>query len=149
MFSPSLNRPPAIDDGFSHVSIEALKCLQVLGRIRKGNEDEIASLTGFSQKATLDVLYALKKNRLVEYKMGKKIQKDKSKSVEMDSFPLWHPTRNGLSIALRSWGASKQVDFSERTESRQDLYAPQEHVPQMAGMPAICLSTHGDLDRLE
>lgn len=120
LFSPALNPPPAIEDGFSHVSMEALKCLQVLGRIRKGHEDEIASLTGLSQKATLDVLYMLKKNRLVEYKIGKKIQKDKSKPVEMDPFPLWHPTRGGLSIALRSWGASKQVDFSTVKESHPD-----------------------------
>jgi len=120
LFSPSLHRPPAIDDGFSHVSMDALKCLQVLGRIRKGDEDEIASLAGLSKKVTLDVLYGLKKNRLVEYKIGKKIQKEKSKPVEMDPFPLWHPTRKGLSIALRSWGASKQVDFSRVKELNPD-----------------------------
>ena len=120
LFSPSLNRPHAIDNGFSHVSMDARKCLQVLGRIRKGNEDEIASLAGLSKEATLDVLYGLKKNRLVEHKIGKKIQKDKSKPVEMDPFPLWHPTRNGLSIALRSWGASKQVDFSKVKELNPD-----------------------------
>jgi hypothetical protein len=121
LFSPSLTRPPAIDDGFSHVSMEARKCLQVLGRIRKGNEDEIASLTGLSKKVTLDVLYGLKKNKLVEHKIGKKIQKDKSKPVEIDPFPLWHPTRKGLSIALRSWGASKQVEFSAVKELNPHL----------------------------
>ena len=120
LFSPSLNRPPALDNGFSHVSMEARKCLQVLGRIRKGNEDEIASLTGLSKKVTLDILYGLKKNKLVEHKVGKKIQKDKSKPVEMDPFPLWHPTRRGLSIALRSWGASKKVDFSRVKELNPD-----------------------------
>ena len=116
LFSPALHRPPAIDDGFSHVTMEARKCLQVLGRIRKGNEDEIASLAGLTKKVTLDVLYGLEESRLVEHKIGKKIQKDKSKPVEMDPFPLWHPTRKGLSIALRSWGASKQVDFSRMKE---------------------------------
>jgi len=120
LFSPALRRPPAIDDGFSHISMEVRKCLQVLGRIRKGNEEEIASLTGLSKKVTLDVLYALKNSKLVEYKIGKKIQKDKSKPVEMDPFPLWHPTRRGLSIALRSWGASKQVDFSKAKELHPD-----------------------------
>lgn len=120
LFSPSLSRPPAIDDGFSHVSMEARKCLQVLGRIRKANEDEIASLVGLSKKVTLDMLYELKKNRLVEHKIGKKIQKDKSKPVEMDPYPLWHPTRRGLSIALRSWGASKQMDFSRVKELNPD-----------------------------
>jgi hypothetical protein len=116
LYSPALNRPPAIDDGFSHVSLDALKCLQVLSRIRKGHADEIASLTGLSKEETLAVLDALKKNRLVKYKIGKKIQKDKSKPVELDPFPLWHPTRKGLSIALRSWGASRQVDFSKIKE---------------------------------
>jgi hypothetical protein len=53
LFSAALNCPPAIDDGFSHVSLEARKCLQVLGRIRKGDEDEIASLTGLSKNVTL------------------------------------------------------------------------------------------------
>jgi len=66
------------------------------------------------------VLHALEESRLVEYKVGKKIQKDKSKPVEMDPFPLWHPTRRGLSIALRSWGASKQVDFSKVKELHPD-----------------------------
>ena len=120
LFSPSLRRPPAIDDGFSHVSMEALKCLQVLGRIRKGDEDEIASLAGLSKKVALDILRVLEESRLVEYKIGKKIQKDKSKPVEMDPYPLWHPTRNGLSIALRSWGASKHVDFSNIKELHPD-----------------------------
>lgn len=120
LFSPSLRRPPAIDDGFSQVSKEALKCLQVLGRIRKGDEDEIASLAGLSRKAALDILRVLEESRLVEYKIGKKIQKDKSKPVEMDPYPLWHPTRNGVSIALRSWGASKQVDFSRAKELNPD-----------------------------
>ena len=100
--------------------MDALKCLQVLGRIRKGNEDEVASLAGLSKNVTLDVLHALEKNRLVEYKIGMKIQKDKSKPVEMAPFPLWHPTRNGLSVALRSWGASKQVDFSKVKELHPD-----------------------------
>jgi hypothetical protein len=112
--------PPAVEDGFSSVSQEELKCLQVLARIRKGSEDEIASLAGLSKKVTLDVMHALEKSKLVEYKIGKKIQKDKSKPVEMDPFPLWHPTRNGLSIALRSWGASKKVDFSTVKELYPD-----------------------------
>ena len=31
--------PPAVEDGFSSVSQEELKCLQVLARIRKGSEE--------------------------------------------------------------------------------------------------------------
>ena len=120
LFSPALHRPPTVEAGFSQVSMEALKCLQVLGRIRKGHADEIASLTGLSNNVTLDVLDGLKKNRLVAYKLGRKIQKNKSKPVEMDPFPLWHPTRNGVSIALSSWGAVKKVDLSRVKELNPD-----------------------------
>ncbi len=116
LFHSSLPRPPAVDNGFAGVSKEELKCLQVLTRIRKGDEDEVASLAGLSKNIACDVLPALEESGLAEYKIGEKIQKDKSKPVEMDPFPLWHPTRKGLSIALRSWGASKKVDFNKCKE---------------------------------
>ena len=33
---------------------------------------------------------------------------------------MWHPTRKGVSAALRSWGASKGVDFSNIKELHPD-----------------------------
>lgn len=50
------------------------------------------------------------------HKLGEKFQKEKSKPKEMDLYPMWHPTRPGVSVALRSWGASRQVDFSKVKE---------------------------------
>lgn len=124
-FRPTLypspqKRPPAIENELDNISQEHMKCLQVLARVRKGNVDEIASLTGLSEKVTENTLKELQENKQVIFKIGEKIQKDKSKPKAMDPYPMWHPTRNGLSIALRSWGASRQVDFSGVKELNPD-----------------------------
>ena len=120
LYDSSLPRPPAVDDGLSRFSQEELRCLQVLTRIRKGSEDEIASLAGLSETRTDDVLQGLQDSKLVVHKLGKKIQKEKSKPKEMDPYPMWHPTRPAVSISLRSWGASRQVDFSKVKELNPD-----------------------------
>jgi hypothetical protein len=91
-----------------------------LGRIRKGGVAEIASPSGLSEHVVVDVLRGLEENGLAEFKRGRKIQKDKSRPVEPDPRPLWHPRRKGLSIALRSWGASRRVDFSGAKELNPD-----------------------------
>ncbi|MEW6085871.1 MAG: hypothetical protein AB1607_14865 [Chloroflexota bacterium] len=112
LFSSSLPRPPKVDDEFSHFSREELKCLQVLTRNRKGSLEEIASLAGLPETTTLDVLRGLQKKKKVIFKLGEVFQKDKSKPKKMDPYWMWHPTRKGVSAALRSWGASKELDFS-------------------------------------
>jgi hypothetical protein len=112
LFYSSRCPPSSVEDGFSHVSLEELKCLQVLGRIRKGDESEVASLARLPESLTYDILHSLQKSGFAVLKIGEKIQKDKSVPKEMDPFPMWHPTRAGLAIALRSWGASKKVHFS-------------------------------------
>ena len=112
LFSSSLPRPPKVNDEFSSLSREELKCLQVLTRNRKGIEEEIASLAGLSETTTYDVLQNLQKRKMVVFKLGEVFQKDKSKPKKMDPYPMWHPRRKGVSIALRSWGASEGVDFS-------------------------------------
>jgi hypothetical protein len=120
LFSSSLPRPPKVNDEFSSLSREELKCLQVLTRNRKGIEEEIASLAGLSETTTYDVLRGLQKNKKVIFKLGEVFQKDKSKPKKMDPYPMWHPRRKGVSIALRSWGASKGVDFSDVKELNPD-----------------------------
>ena len=120
LFSPALPRPPKVDDEFSHFSREELKCLQVLARNRKGIEEEIASLTGLPETMTYDVLQRLQKSKMVVFKLGEQDQKDKSKPKKMDPYWMWHPTRKGVSAALRSWGASKGVDFSNIKELHPD-----------------------------
>ncbi len=120
LFSSSPPRPPKVDDEFSHFSREELKCLQVLTRNRKGSLEEIASLAGLTETTTLDVLQGLQKKKKVIFKLGEVFQKDKSKPKKMDPYWMWHPTRKGVSAALRSWGASKGVDFSSVKELNPD-----------------------------
>lgn len=119
LFSSSFP-PPKVDDEISHISCEELKCLQVLARIRKGTDNEIASLAGLPETITYDVLQELQKKKMVIFKLGEVIQKDKSKPKKMDPYPMWHPRRSGVSIALRSWGASEGVDFSGVKELNPD-----------------------------
>jgi len=121
LYSSPLPRPPISSDDLSHITQEELKCLQVLTRIRKGIGEEVASLTGLSESKTHAVLRGLQKNKLGVYKLGEKFQKDKSQPGEMDPYPMWHPTRKGISIALRSWGASRRVDFSNVKELNPHL----------------------------
>ncbi len=112
LFSSSLHHPPKVDNEISRFSREELKCLQVLARNRKGIEVEIASLAGLPETMTYDVLQRLQKRKMVVFKLGEQFQKDKSKPKKMDPYWMWHPTRKGVSVALRSWGASNGVDFS-------------------------------------
>ena len=122
LFSSSSSlHPPKVDDEFSCFSREELKCLQVLTRNWKGNLEEIASLAGLPETTTLDVLQGLQKKKKVIFKLGEVFQKDKSKPKKMDPYWMWHPTRKGVSAALRSWGASKGVDFSGVKELNQHL----------------------------
>ena len=125
LFFSSLPRPPTADDGISRFSQEELRCLQVLTRIRKGNEDEVSSLAGLSATITYGILQRLQKNKMVVFKLGEKFQKDKSKPKELDPYPMWHPTRPGVSVALRSWGASRKVDFSNVKELNPHLIGTQ------------------------
>jgi len=120
LFSSSLPRPPKVDDEFSHFSREELKCLQVLTRNRKGSLEEIASLAGLPETTALDDLQGLQKKKKVIFELGEVFQKDKSKPKKMDPYWMWHPTRKGVSAALRSWGASKGVDFSGVKELHPD-----------------------------
>jgi len=125
-FCPTLyplpqKRPPAIENGLAGITQEQIKCLQVLVRTRKGTVDEIASLTGLSEKITGNTVEELQDNNQAVFKLGEKTQKDKSKPKEMDPYPMWHPTRPGMSIALRSWGASRQLAFSGIKEMNSHL----------------------------
>lgn len=125
LFFSSLPPPPSVDDELSQFLQEELKCLQVLTRNRKGIEEEVASLAGLSEKITYDILQRLQKNNLAVHKLGEQFQKDRSKPKKMDPYPMWHPTRKGVSAALRSWGASKGVDFSNVKELNPHLIGTQ------------------------
>ena len=120
---------PVVDDKQQSVSLEELRCLQALGRMVKGSEQEVASLAGLPVDITVDLLDVLKAKKLVVYKISPKITRDKSKPEQMDLFPLWHPESKGLSIALRSWGVPIGLDFKNRTEENlQQIGSPHRQV---------------------
>lgn len=104
--------PPKATDDLPSISPDELKCLQVLVRIWKGHQDEIASLTGLSRHMICEILEALKKRGLAVHKIGR----NEDDPTKADPFPLWHPTRQGTSLALRSWGAPKGIHFSRFKE---------------------------------
>lgn len=108
--------PPMVGDDQCPASHEALLCLQALGRMQKGLDDEIASLTGLSVAKIQALLADLQKRRLAVFKIGRRLLRDKSKPAPLDSFPSWHLKRPGLSLALRSWGVPRNLSFRERQE---------------------------------
>ncbi len=108
--------PPVVEEKLPPVSPEELRCLQALGRMKKGNEDEIASLAGLSAEVSKTVLGCLKEKELVTYKTSPRIRRNKSRPSQMDLFPLWHTKPKGLAIALRSWGVPRGIEFTSRLE---------------------------------
>jgi hypothetical protein len=112
--------PPTMEDKSCLLPQEAMLCLQALGRMVKGNEQEIAYLAGLSVKTVKSLLPQLQKDRFTIYKIGRKILWKKSKSDQMDLFPSWHLTGLGLSLVLRSWGVPPNIRFPSRHE--RNLY---------------------------
>ena len=128
LYSPS-QRPPIVEEKLPSVSQEELRCLQALGRMKKGNELDIASLAGLSVNLTKNLLASLEEKKLVVHKTSPKIKRDKSKPAQMDLFPFWHTRSRGLSLALRSWGVPKGTEFSTRTEENlQQIGTEHRHI---------------------
>ncbi len=121
--------PPAVEDKQKSVSQGELRCLQALGRMEKGSEEEVASQAGLPVELTSNLLEMLKAKKLVVYKISPKIKRDKSKPEQMDLSPLWHPESKGLSIALRSWGVPIGLDFKNRIEENlQQIGTPHRYI---------------------
>ncbi|MBI3340159.1 MAG: hypothetical protein HY022_08515 [Chloroflexi bacterium] len=116
LFHSPLPRPPAVEESHAHLSLEELRCLQALGRMEKGDEEEIATLVGLPIDVTTRSLAHLEAKELVVYKTNPKIRRGKSKPAQMDLFPLGHLRSKGLSLALRSWGIPKGIEFTSRKE---------------------------------
>lgn len=128
LHSPS-QHPPIVEEKLPSISQEEVRCLQALGRMRKGNELDIASLAGLSVDITQNILTSLEKKKLVVHKTSPKVKRDKSKPAQMDLFPLWHTKSRGLSLALRSWGVPKGTEFSARTEENlQQIGTEHRHI---------------------
>ena len=109
-------RPPEIQNPSAGLPPDHLLCLQALGRMVKGDQKEIASLTGLEESKVDHVLSSLEKQDLAIYKRGKRITAKRGETKNDDPRPLWHLKKKGISLALRSWGTPKKVAFPERRE---------------------------------
>jgi len=127
-YAPS-PRPPSVEEKSLPVTLEELSCLQALGRMEKGDEHEIASLAGMPLDGSKPLLIDLEKKRLAVYKTSPQIRRGKSGSKQLDLFPSWHLTGKGLSLALRSWGVPKGVEFrARREENRYQIGREHRHI---------------------
>ena len=108
--------PPNVKDKPSSVTREELRCVQALGRMKKGYEDEIASLADLSFEYARGALTILKLKKLVEYKPSAKEKPGKFRPAQLELFSSWYLTSEGLSTALRSWGVPKGTQFTSRFE---------------------------------
>src|SRR5690606_9954784 len=94
---------------------EELSCLQVLARIKKAMEQEIASLACLADSDIGYHLGSLYKKKLVIYENQFHLTNRKY------LFPQWRLSRDGLLVALRSWGVPKGIEFSARYEEHSHL----------------------------
>lgn len=132
LFHSPLPRPPAVEEDHASISIEELCCLQALGRMEKGNEHEVASLAGLPVDATKNLLPHLEEEELVVYKTSARIRRGKFRPAQMDLFPLWHLRSKGLSLALRSWGIPKGIEFTSRKEENlQQIGYEHRHISRV------------------
>ena len=116
LFHSALAPPPKVKDNPLSVTREELRCLQALGRMKKGFENEIASLAALPHNAIPDLLKNLEQKRLVGYKSSPRVIRGKTKPAQLELFSSWHLTLKGLSVALRSWGVPKGTPFDSRFE---------------------------------
>ncbi len=125
-------RPPNVEEEPSPVTLEELSCLQALGRMEKGDEHEIASLAGMPLDRSKPLLVELEQKGLAVYKTSPQIRRGKSRSKQLDLFPSWHLTGKGLSLALRSWGVPKGVEFrARREENRYQIGREHRHIARV------------------
>jgi len=132
-------RPPAVPDETNLVSPEELLCLQALGRMVKGEPDEIASLAGLPDAGMKRTLLDLEERELTIFRTGHHLTKGKPREDETkpDPHPLWHLTRRGTSVALRSWGVPKTVTFDRKYREEQFVnLIPTEHRSKARMWPA-------------
>lgn len=97
--------PPRGDfDRETGLSAAGTAALRTLARLGSAYTAEIASLAGLERQAAGKILRELREQKLVEQ--------------EQSVFPRWRIARNGLILALRSWGVPPRVPFTARRENR-------------------------------
>jgi hypothetical protein len=132
LFHSQSQPPPVVGDGQEEVSLVELHCLQALGRMVKGDVQELASLTGLPLEITKTLMVCLAEKKLAVLKASPKIGRKYSRPQQMDLFPLWHLTSKGLSLALRSWDIPKGIDFTSRLEEHLwQIGTPHRHTSRL------------------
>ena len=101
---PPQAKNPIPDD----ISTNELRCLQVLARLEQAYTIEVASLAGCSRPTARKALKALREWDLLDY----------YPETGRVRYPYWEIRRQGVSLALRSWGISAGVSFPRRKERR-------------------------------
>lgn len=117
--------PPAIKAKPEIVSMDELKCMRVLARIKEGHISEIASLADLDEGIVTNAISILRKKKLLLPAPEKEDAKIK--------VPYWQLSRSGLSYTMRRWNAPPRVDFTNRREGGDpnDIRTPHRHVSRM------------------
>lgn len=117
--------PPAIKAKPDIVSMDELKCMRVLARIKEGQISEIASLADLDETAVTNAISALREKKLLLPAPDKEDAKIQA--------PYWKLSRKGLSYTMRRWNAPPRVDFTNRREGGDpnDIRTPHRHVSRL------------------
>jgi hypothetical protein len=118
-------KPPAVNSEPEIVSMDELKCMRVLARIREGQISEIASLADLDETTVTNAISVLREKKLLLPAPDKEDAKIQA--------PYWKLSRKGLSYTMRRWDAPPKIDFTNRREggSRKDIRTPHRHVSRM------------------
>ncbi len=116
--------PPTIQPEPDLVSMDELKCMRVLARIREGLISEIASLADLDETVVMNAIGPLRKKKFL-------LQAPEQEDAKMDG-PYWKLTRSGLSYTMRRWDAPPRIDFTGRREGDPgNIRTPHRHVSRM------------------
>lgn len=116
--------PPAAKTRPDLVSINELRCMRVLARIKQGLVSEIASLADLDQALVTTTIGSLVKKKLL-------FQTPELENARMAG-PYWQLTRSGLSYTMRRWNAPPRLDFTDRREGDPgEIRTPHRHVSRM------------------
>lgn len=110
----SSERPPVVPEKPHSLSSEDILCLQALVRMKEGEANEIASLTGLPRDGMNSLLASLGKAGYV------------TQSDSLESY--WKCKRKGKSLVLRTWGIPPNFAFKRKEENHQWLIGtPHNH----------------------
>ena len=117
--------PPVIKANPDLVSMDELKCMRVLARIKEGQISEIASLANLDEEIVANAIATRRKKKFLLPIPDQENAKIKA--------PYWKLSRRGLSYTMRRWNAPPRIDFTNRREGGDpnDIRTPHRHVSRM------------------